>query len=452
MFRFPALLYLAACFHVFVAATDNSQFVSVENGKFNLNNRPFFFYGTNAFYLSMFSDDEIETAFATFAASNVKVVRTWAFNDVEQKPSSGNYFQILSNGTSIINNGVNGLQRLDKIVCTASKFGIKLLLTLTNNWNPVRPEPDTSLTRKDNSPSVLPRGYLSNDYGGIDLYVREFGSTGFHDEFYTNPTIISAFKHYISAVISRYADNTTIFGWELANDPRCSSTLPASPTCNPHTITQWVSDLSGFVLSLDSQHLITAGDGGFYCIGCPKLFPSPAGSTSSPLPGSAFDGSFGVDTEDIMNIPCIGFGSFQLFPDQVTYFPTQTSNFTINSIAEGNHWVTIHSGSASLLGKPTVFTAFELVDQATWPFFVPFNEFALSPGGPPGSGGVLENQHDYATTSWGITSLNNDSVGGALEFHWLTGGLSNCTLQGRDSSTPQYATPNFLTGALFNDK
>lgn len=34
--------------------------------------------------------------------------------------------------------------------------------------------------------------------------------------------------------------------------------------------------------------------------------------------GSAFDGSQGVDSEDILGIPQIGFGSFQLFPDQNT--------------------------------------------------------------------------------------------------------------------------------------
>jgi len=305
------------------------------------------------------------------------------------------------------------------------------------------------LTRKDNGSPVLPRGYLSNDYGGMDLYVREFGSTGNHDEFYTNPTIIDAFKNYVSCIISRYQCNPTIFGWELANDPRCSSTLPASPSCNTHTITSWASDIATHVKTLDSIHLLTAGDGGFYCIDCPKLFPSPAGSTKGPLPGSAFDGSFGVDTEDILNIPCIDFGSFQFFPDQFSYFPDQTSNFTINAIAQGNRWVSMHSASATLLGKPTVFTAFDLVPKETWPFFVPFDQSALTPGGPPGSGGVPDIQHDYSLTSWGISSLTGN-VGGALEFHWLTGGLSS-SLQARDpnSTTPQYPTPNSISPSLF---
>lgn len=54
----------------------------------------------------------------------------------------------------MINNGTDGLQRLDKVVETADKYGLKLLLTLTNNWNP-----------ESTTPNELPRGYLSNDFG-----------------------------------------------------------------------------------------------------------------------------------------------------------------------------------------------------------------------------------------------------------------------------------------------
>lgn len=97
--------------------------------------------------------------------------------------------------------------------------------------------------------------FITDDsIGGIDVYVREYGQTGNHDEFYTNPKIINAFKSYVSAVVSRYADNSTIFGWELANDLRCSSTLPASSTCSTKTITTWVADICMF-------HLVSLLDG-----------------------------------------------------------------------------------------------------------------------------------------------------------------------------------------------
>lgn len=71
--------------------------------------------------------------------------------------------QILQNGKATINDGADGLQRLDQVVATANKFGVKLLLTLTNNWGPERTEPSSSFRRWNDR--TLPRAYLSNDYG-----------------------------------------------------------------------------------------------------------------------------------------------------------------------------------------------------------------------------------------------------------------------------------------------
>lgn len=57
---------------------------------------PFYFYGTNIFWLSTLEDDELGTTFENIASSGVKVVRTWAFDDVAKRPSSGNYLQVCS--------------------------------------------------------------------------------------------------------------------------------------------------------------------------------------------------------------------------------------------------------------------------------------------------------------------------------------------------------------------
>jgi mannan endo-1,4-beta-mannosidase len=50
-------------------------------------------------------------------------------------------------------------------------------------------------------------------------------------------------------------------------------------------------------------------DGGFYCAGCPKLY-AKHDSIQQKLPGGpTFDGSFGVDTQDLISVPSIDFGS-----------------------------------------------------------------------------------------------------------------------------------------------
>lgn len=95
--------------------------------------------------------------------------------------------------------------------------------------------------------------------GGMDAYVREFTETKTHDEFYTSQTIRKFFEQYLQAVVSRFANNPRLLAWELANDPRCKSSLDSSPSCTTQTITQWHSDIAKFILSIDPNHLVSSG-------------------------------------------------------------------------------------------------------------------------------------------------------------------------------------------------
>jgi mannan endo-1,4-beta-mannosidase len=427
------VLYLAVILHFWIASASNlnllersnssSGYISVSKCSFGLNGHLWRFYGTNAYWLQMATDADIDLTFHDIAKIGMRVVRLWAFNDVPSKPSSGTYFQILQNGKATINDGADGLQRLDQVVAAAKKYGVRLLLTLTNNWNPERPMPSSSWNRRENS-GGLPRAYLSNDYGGMDLYVRNFHPGGTHDLFYTDTTIVNAFKNYVGTVVKRYANNPTVLGWELGNDLRCSSTVHASSSCNPQTITKWVADISKYIKSIDSNHLVTAGDGGFYCLGCPKLYAtSKSTKPKDSLPGPSFDGSYGVDTEDILAIPTIDFGSFQLFPDQTDYFPEKQPTFAIKAIGDGGKWVAVHSNTAELFCKPETLTAMAIVTKEHWKFFVPFNSTARLPDGVP-CRGVKLFQQDYAFISWAGTSLNGD-VDGVLEYLWLQSGLTS---------------------------
>lgn len=149
---------------------------------------------------------------------------------------ANNFCQLFNpNGTVTINTGVNGLQRLDKILTSAKANGLRVQLTLTNNWNPLRPTSSTlndTLAKRDATTTNVthPPGFLSNDYGGMDAYVRASNLTE-HDQFFTNQTLINAFENFLNVLIPRYANNTELLAWELANDARCNSTIPNSPTC-----------------------------------------------------------------------------------------------------------------------------------------------------------------------------------------------------------------------------
>jgi mannan endo-1,4-beta-mannosidase len=60
--------------------------------------------------------------------------------------------------------------------------------------------------------------------------------------------------------------------------------------------------------------------------------------------GPAFDGSLGIDAEDILNIPQIGFGTFQLFPDQNNYGPNNPNLPPFNNTVQtGLTWIQNHA-------------------------------------------------------------------------------------------------------------
>ncbi|KAG1878163.1 hypothetical protein F4604DRAFT_2001276 [Suillus subluteus] len=110
-----------------------------------------------------------------------------------------------------------------------------------------------------------------------------------HNDFYMDDNILTAFQNYTKQIILRYLNSSAVFSWELANDARCNSTLPTSPTCTTQTVTKWHALMAEFIASIDSNHVVSAGTSGFQYTDCPKLYLiTPTASpmpTTSPAPG-----------------------------------------------------------------------------------------------------------------------------------------------------------------------
>jgi len=468
-----------------------ATFVTANNDQFFFNGKKLEFVGTNAYWLSVLNSvDDIDATLGNISSQGISVVRTWGFNDVQAIPEDGTtWFQLIGNGTTTINNGTNGLQKLDTVVQLAEKHGIFLQLALTNNWNPAplldNTTTGTGMLTRNVSPGTnnsLPRNTLSNDYGGMDVYVRALSNSAVHnhDDFYTDQTILNSFLNYTTQIVSRYVNSPAILGWELANDPRCNSTLPATSQCNTNTVTLWHSQVAQHVKSIDPNHLVTSGNQGFFCMDCPKLFPRAPQPSASPSVrrrkakpftkkrlleerraawkrsaakaekrsltgpsirgrwqapatrrqfdqgvGSAFDGSSGVDTEDIINIPQIGYGSFQLFPDQNSYGPDDPNLPAFNNTVQtGLAWIQSHAELAQTFNKPVMLTGFGLVTQNNAPAFVPFNStqapFASDPPpDPPSPSTSTTADPPAATQSFGVTDAQRDDA----YAQWLQAGL-----------------------------
>ncbi|KIO20851.1 glycoside hydrolase family 5 protein [Tulasnella calospora MUT 4182] len=310
-------------------------FVSTNGQKFQLNGRPYYFAGTNAYWFQFISDiNDVSLAMDKAKAAGLEVIRTWGFNEVNVTTIPGGlpqyggegagpstiYFQSWDNGVPTINYGDNGLKRFDKVVKLAEKKGIKLVVALTNNWA---------------------------DYGGMDVYTVNLGGQ-YHDDFYTNPKIKAAFKKYIKAVVTRYALSPAIFSWQLGNEPRCGAdgtrNLPRSANCTAAVVTAWIDEMSKYIKTLDPLHLVSSGVEGFY-----------------NRPGEAdwaYNGADGVDFDAITKLPHIDYGTFHCYPD----WWSKTVDWTTQFIKD-------HAASQKKIGKPVVMEEYGWLleeDREAW--------------------------------------------------------------------------------------
>jgi len=102
-----------------------------------------------------------------------------------------------------------------------------------------------------------------------------------------------------------YRDDPTIIAWNLINEPRCESWLPANKDCNQR-VQKWLEEMSKYVRTLDRNHLITIGSEGFYGDSTPKLLQY------NP---QAWAADMGQDFVMNTDIPDVDFATVHAWPD-----------------------------------------------------------------------------------------------------------------------------------------
>ncbi|QRW07870.1 Cellulase (glycosyl hydrolase family 5 protein) [Ceratobasidium sp. AG-Ba] len=158
----------------------------------------------------------------------------------------------------------------------------------------------------------------------MGVYVKQIPGSANHDLFYTDLAVKEAFNKYVKGFVSRYKNEPTIVAWELANEPRCKgSTGNWSGTCLTTTITEWATEMSAYIKSIDSNHLVAIGDEGFY--------DQPNG------PNYPYQGGEGIDFNADLKIPSIDFGTFHAYPGSWA----QSGNATL----WGVQWIKDHAAS-----------------------------------------------------------------------------------------------------------
>ena len=208
-----------------------------------------------------------------------KIIRVWGFGEVDEIPRAGRsagdpldvWFQYLNKTGSYINYGDDGLQRLDYVVSTAEKLGLKLVLPFINNW------------------SVG---------GGINLYTNVYG---FRPGFYRNKKAQEVYRDWIRILVERYKNSPAIFSWQLGNEPRC-----AGGDCDENVLWRWVNDTSHYIKSLDPHHMVSMGDEGWFA-------PASGYADHHNQTTIAYMANSDVNFVANLNITTIDYGTFHLY-------------------------------------------------------------------------------------------------------------------------------------------
>ncbi|KAK3017763.1 hypothetical protein RJ639_005079 [Escallonia herrerae] len=223
--------------------------VQKKGNQFVINDQPFYVNGFNTYWLMVFAADQstrgkVSEVFQQASSVGLTVCRTWAFNDGQ--------YRALQKSPSVYDEDV--FKALDFVVSEAKKHKIRLILSLTNNWDA---------------------------YGGKPQYVKWGKAAGLNltsdDDFFSHPTLRSYYKAHVKAsvfntVLNRvntvsnitYKDDPTIFAWELMNEPRCTS----DPSGDK--LQEWIEEMAVYVKRIDPKHLVEIGLEGFYGISTPN--------------------------------------------------------------------------------------------------------------------------------------------------------------------------------------
>lgn len=335
------------------ASSRPEGFVYAQGTKFMCDGSPYYYGGTNCYYLIYKSKTEVNNVIEDAAKMGIKVIRTWGHLDVGTKTGTVNssgyqvfqnnndgsgekdgvYFQYFDSQLKkpVVNEGADGLQRLDYAIAKAEKEDVKLLITFTNYWDA---------------------------FGGMGQYVKWAKEAGISsnltkEDFYTNETLKGWYKAYINTLLNhtnpytgrKLKDEPGVFAWELSNEPRCST----DSGCKNNVIYNWAKEMSAYVKSIDPYHMVSVGDEGFYNLANNSV---PESSCSY-----IWYGAEGVDFEKLMTIDTIDFGTPHVYVDQ----------WGMKYTGEGQDdllWLKKHAETAKANNKPVILEEFGIKDKS----------------------------------------------------------------------------------------
>lgn len=298
-----------------LASESNSQslsFVEKSDSGLVVDGKLFYPFGVNCYYLqnlAAYGDtDRVKEVFEEAKRLGVNTIRTWGFFDSSDSANAA----VIQYAPGKFNE--SGLRALDFVIAQAGKYSIRLIIPLVNNWDDyggMNQYVEWYAGKMNKHIEKISDGKLQQYVAGAGdrKYRKWVSETLTHDDFYKNVLIKSWYSDYVVKILTRrntyngirYRDDPTVMLWELANEPRSSD--PSGFIVN-----NWIEEISGFIKSVDINHLLGTGEEGFDV-------NSNLPINISDYPPWMFDGSSGISFSQNIGLHNIDVASVHLYPE-----------------------------------------------------------------------------------------------------------------------------------------
>ena len=254
-----AMVSLASCSKQ--DAGDNG-IITVENGQFMRNGKPYYFVGANFWYGAILGSEgeggdreRLVQELDFMKAHGIDNLRVLVGGEGENG-LLGKIEPNLQPEPGVYNDDV--LAGLDFLMMELGKRNMTAVLYFNNAW-----EWSGGYTQyvawANETPVLVPR---------VDGW---FSYNTFAGEFVNNKRAKELFYNHLRYIITRtnrytgikYIDDPAIFSWQISNEPRAFSSKEQD---NKEAFAQWIATSAKLIRTLDPNHMISTGSEGFY--GC----------------------------------------------------------------------------------------------------------------------------------------------------------------------------------------
>ena len=309
-------------------AVSAASFVKVENGKFALAGKPYYFVGANFWQGMNLGVDgpagdrsrllrELDRL-RGLGVTNLRVMAS------SEGPNTEPHRMVPALMTAPGEYDGSVLDGLDFLLAEMGKRGMRAVMVLNNFW-----QWSGGMAQYVSWHEKTPIPY-PGDYEKFIAYSARF---------YTYPECQDWFRAHIAMLVDRtnpytgtkYRDDPAVFSWELANEPR---RYPQS----------WIEDTAAYIKSLDPNHMVTTGSEG-----------APPGEPAQDF----------VKTHSALAIDYV---TIHIWPQNWGWYdPKRPSTYKAKAEPLAAAYFERHAKEAAAMGKPLVLEEFGLARD--WPPF-----------------------------------------------------------------------------------